>query len=84
MYQTVGVELAPAIAEAMEVPLIRQEIGGKSLNQEMYYSKSDPLDEVEDLFVLLSKVKESFPEVEAVASGAILSNYQRLRVENVC
>ena len=24
------------------------------------------------------------PEVQAVASGAIFSNYQRLRVENIC
>jgi len=28
-------------------------------------------------------VKTQFPEVQAVASGAIFSNYQRLRVENV-
>ena len=84
MYQTVGVELAPLISEAMEVPLIRQEISGKSLNQEMYYSRDDPDDEVEDLFQLLTKVKEQYPDIQAVASGAILSNYQRLRVENVC
>ena len=30
------------------------------------------------------QVKEAHPEVQAVASGAIFSNYQRLRVENVC
>jgi diphthamide synthase (EF-2-diphthine--ammonia ligase) len=29
-------------------------------------------------------IQERYPEVEAVASGAIFSNYQRLRVENVC
>ena len=28
--------------------------------------------------------QKRFPEVTAVSSGAILSNYQRLRVENVC
>lgn len=28
--------------------------------------------------------QEQFPEVKGVASGAILSNYQRTRVENVC
>merc|ERR1719265_1824231 len=41
-------------------------------------------DEVEDLLVLLQEVLEQHPEVEAVSCGAILSNYQRLRVENVC
>lgn len=40
-------------------------------------------DEVEDLYALLSRVKHEMPEVQAVASGAILSTYQRLRVENV-
>ena len=38
---------------------------------------------VEDLYQLLLSVKERFPEVEGVCSGAILSDYQRLRVENV-
>lgn len=33
------------------------------------------IDEVEDLYQLLSKVKEEYPEVNAVASGAIFSNY---------
>lgn len=32
MYQTVGVEMAPLIAQAMETPLVRQQITGKSLN----------------------------------------------------
>jgi diphthamide synthase (EF-2-diphthine--ammonia ligase) len=32
-------------------------------------------DEVEDLYSLLVKVKQQFPEVQAVASGAIFSNY---------
>ena len=57
----------------------------------MYYEKATEnkeesldIDEVEDLFELLSMVKEQYPDVQAVASGAILSNYQRLRVENVC
>lgn len=36
-----------------------------------------------DAAVLLAN-KGRFPEVRGVASGAILSNYQRTRVENVC
>lgn len=41
-------------------------------------------DEVEDLFALLAFVKQRLPDVQAVASGAIASDYQRLRVEHVC
>jgi diphthine-ammonia ligase len=40
-------------------------------------------DEVEDLYRLLSKVKKLFPEVKGVSCGAILSDYQRNRLENV-
>lgn len=41
-------------------------------------------DEVEDLYELLRDVKARFPGVTGVACGAILSSYQRLRVETVC
>jgi Predicted ATPases of PP-loop superfamily len=41
-------------------------------------------DEVEDLLELLSKVKEEYPTVEGVSTGAILSTYQRTRIESVC
>lgn len=33
---------------------------------------------------LLVTVKRAHPEVNAVSCGAIFSDYQRLRVENVC
>ena len=39
---------------------------------------------MEDLFELIKKAIESCPEITAVASGAIFSDYQRIRVENVC
>ena len=41
-------------------------------------------DEVEDLRALLAAVVAKMPSVRAVTSGAILSDYQRLRVEAVC
>ena len=41
-------------------------------------------DEVEDLYHLLREVKQKHPEVTGVSCGAIVSNYQRLRLENVC
>ena len=40
-------------------------------------------DEVEDLLALLAYVKQQVPGLQGVASGAIASDYQRLRVENV-
>ncbi|EPS68748.1 hypothetical protein M569_06018, partial [Genlisea aurea] len=41
-------------------------------------------DEVEDMLILLKEVQRHIPSVSAVSSGAIESDYQRLRVENVC
>ena len=40
-------------------------------------------DEVEHLFDLVKKIKEKYPDIEGISSGAILSNYQKIRVENV-
>jgi uncharacterized protein (TIGR00290 family) len=47
-------------------------------------SGAPPPDEVEDLHHLLLAVKSCIPSIAAVCSGAVLSNYQRCRVENVC
>jgi diphthine-ammonia ligase len=68
-----------------QIPLIRKPIKGTSVNQELFYEKSkeEVEDEVEDLFELVKEAKEQY-KIEAVSSGAILSDYQRLRVENVC
>ena len=49
-----------------------------------YDDKASAGDEVEDLRCLLRAVKARFPEIGGVACGAILSDYQRLRVEAVC
>jgi diphthine-ammonia ligase len=50
---------------------------------ELRYRATDG-DEVEDLEILLRAVKSQIPDVGAVSTGAIASDYQRLRVENVC
>ena len=83
MYQTVGSELVEAIATCLELPLVLREISGTAVAQSIDYA-STAGDEVEDLFELLQDVQRKFPEVEAVAAGAVLSTYQRNRVENVC
>ncbi|UZJ52967.1 hypothetical protein CBS101457_002287 [Exobasidium rhododendri] len=92
MYQTVGHDAIHLIAEAMELPLYRTTITGQAINQTSTYGQRlastsshtlDVRDETEDLFTLLRMVKEAQPEINAVSVGAILSNYQRIRVEHV-
>ncbi|XP_078089397.1 diphthine--ammonia ligase [Mustelus asterias] len=82
MYQTVGHEAIELYSEAMGLPLYRRTIQGSSLEIGRDYTKCEG-DEVEDLYHLLKLIKEK-EGVEAVSVGAILSDYQRVRVENVC
>eukprot|EP00656_Telonema_subtile_P006977 TRINITY_DN13253_c0_g1_i1.p1 TRINITY_DN13253_c0_g1~~TRINITY_DN13253_c0_g1_i1.p1 ORF type:complete len:639 (-),score=122.26 TRINITY_DN13253_c0_g1_i1:171-2087(-) len=82
-FQTVGHTVIPAYAECLGVPLFRRETAGRSVNQSLAYEPTEE-DEVEDMLKLLQDVKEAHPEVQAVSSGAVLSNYQRTRVECVC
>ncbi|XP_078419396.1 diphthine--ammonia ligase [Cetorhinus maximus] len=82
MYQTVGHEAIDLYSEAIGLPLYRHTIQGSSLAIGRDYTKCEG-DEVEDLYHLLKLIKEK-KEVEGVSVGAILSDYQRVRVENVC
>ncbi|KAJ4939877.1 hypothetical protein JOQ06_029313 [Pogonophryne albipinna] len=82
MYQTVGHQAIDLYSEAMDLPLYRRTIQGSSLDISRNYSVTEG-DEVEDLYELLKLVKEK-EGVQAVSVGAILSDYQRVRVENVC
>ena len=65
MYQSVGHRAMPYIAEALSVPLIRENIRGMPLKTSLCYEEEhgadleyNPLDEVEDLTRLLTKVKQ--------------------------
>ncbi len=40
-------------------------------------------DEVEDMLQLIAHAQKRHPDLQAVSSGAIASDYQRLRVEHV-
>ncbi|KAK7104737.1 uncharacterized protein [Littorina saxatilis] len=82
MYQTVGHQAIELYAEAMALPLYRHNIQGTALDTDRDYLPQEA-DEVEDLYQLLSKIQGEM-EIEAVAVGAILSDYQRVRVESVC
>ncbi|KAI1300379.1 hypothetical protein EDD11_006223 [Mortierella claussenii] len=83
MYQTVGHDVIHLYKECLDLPLYRQEIKGLPIEQGSDYVVTEQ-DETEDLFELLQRAKAAHPDLEAVSVGAILSNYQRIRVENVC
>ncbi|QLQ82348.1 hypothetical protein HG537_0H01090 [Torulaspora globosa] len=84
MFQTVGHDIVSQYDRCAGVPLFRQQIKyASSRNLEMNYTLTLE-DEIEDLYFLLAKVKKELPDVEAVSVGAILSSYQRTRVEDVC
>uniref|UniRef100_V5EZ25 Diphthine--ammonia ligase n=1 Tax=Kalmanozyma brasiliensis (strain GHG001) TaxID=1365824 RepID=V5EZ25_KALBG len=91
MYQTVGHDAVHLVAEAMGLPLYRRIIKGTAVNQRSEYgsrtasssTSSSTEDETEDLYHLLADVKAHHPDIQAVSVGAILSNYQRVRVEHV-
>ncbi|KAF7352671.1 Diphthine--ammonia ligase [Mycena venus] len=89
MYQTVGQDAIELVARALDVPLYRRVISGHALEQGSEYGARNSAsgtvgDETEDLYALLSTVKSKHPDIEGVSVGAILSNYQRVRVEHVC
>ncbi|KAJ6628758.1 hypothetical protein B0H10DRAFT_2259637, partial [Mycena sp. CBHHK59/15] len=89
MYQTVGQDAIELVASALDVPLYRRVISGHAVEQGSEYGARNgkngiPGDETEDLYALLSTVKSHHPDIEGVSVGAILSNYQRVRVEHVC
>eukprot|EP01127_Copromyxa_protea_P021393 TRINITY_DN7347_c0_g1_i1.p1 TRINITY_DN7347_c0_g1~~TRINITY_DN7347_c0_g1_i1.p1 ORF type:complete len:654 (+),score=124.44 TRINITY_DN7347_c0_g1_i1:55-2016(+) len=87
MYQTVATDVVVAYSACMGLPLYRLQIPDqlKIAESGLQYNLSAPeVNEVEILYTLLYKVKQAHPELNAIVSGAILSNYQRLRVEHVC
>lgn len=93
MYQTVGHEVIPLYAGATGLPLYRQEIRGDagSSGKDYHHARGgaeegdgdDDDDETESMVPLLRAVVAAHPEVDAVCAGAILSTYQRTRVESV-
>ena len=90
MYQTAGHGLMPLYSNALGLPVFRQEISGSAFNPSKVYDcavdmQNDPqrVDETEDLMPLLRKILQRYPHANAVCSGAILSSYQRTRIESV-
>ncbi|KIW17771.1 hypothetical protein PV08_04966 [Exophiala spinifera] len=86
MYQTVGYSVIPLYSQCLGIPLYRREITGTAVQTGRYYDSGHDqksLDETEDLALLLQDVLKEHPEANALCSGAILSTYQRTRVESV-
>lgn len=82
MYQTVGSEVAILLGQCLGVPFFAFKTACKTVNKKLGYEESAG-DEVEDLFKALQSVKDKI-DYAGVSSGAILSTYQKNRVENVC
>lgn len=97
MYQTVGHTIVPLYEQALGLPLYRRQISGTAVNSDKDYRPMKPVsaygnatntessqeDETESLLLLLEEVKAAQPDANAVSSGAILSTYQRTRIESV-
>ena len=86
MYQTVGSEAAAGVAECLGVPFFSAVRAGDAVTQALDYGAAAvPGDEVETMHALLRAVRERHGVAfDAVVSGAILSTYQKTRVESVC
>lgn len=88
MYQTIGHNIIPLYEEALDLPLYRGAIVGDAVDKAQTYTHDaanatmQP-DEIESLTSLLQRVMAHHPEANAVSTGAILSTYQRTRIESV-
>lgn len=88
MYQTIGHRVIPLYEQALRLPLYRAPITGGAVDTSRIYG-DEPVsserdgDETESLVPLLKRIMKDHPEADAVSAGAILSTYQRTRIENV-
>lgn len=71
MFHTPTIDLVDLQAESMKIPLIKQ------------VTKGEKEVELEDLKKALQTAKKKY-NIEGIVTGALFSNYQRDRVENIC
>ncbi|KAF2433408.1 adenine nucleotide alpha hydrolases-like protein, partial [Tothia fuscella] len=93
MYQTVGHSIIPLYSEVLGIPLYREPIVGSAANDSREYAPNEAqksktlgsgeVDETESLIPLLERIKNAHPNANAISTGAILSTYQRTRIESV-
>jgi len=92
MYQSAATDQVAVYAKCFGAPMyrspltagIRPQDDALLLQQPATVTSIEQIDEVELLYTLLHRVKKDVPDLGGVVSGAILSNYQRLRIEHVC
>lgn len=70
MFHVPNIHLAPLISQALEIPLLQAETPGEKE------------EELKDLKNALSKLKEK--GIAAIFTGAIASQYQRSRIDQLC
>ena len=83
LIQSVGSKYVKTIAQAMDVPYIGIPTKGIATQKELYIEEIDINDETHDLFTLIQNAKQKF-KLDGIISGAIESDYQRLRIEFIC
>ncbi|CCU76242.1 unnamed protein product [Blumeria hordei] len=97
MYQTVGHTVIPLYEEALGIPLYRWPISGIAVDTGTTYgmtgthdeshitqtNQESIVEETESLIPLLKWVMRENPSANALCTGAILSTYQRTRVEAI-
>lgn len=71
MFHTPNIEMTKLQAESMNTPLVEQVTNGEEGH------------ELKDLERGLKRAKESY-HIEGIVTGALFSDYQRTRIENVC
>lgn len=83
---TRGRAVCTALGYALDAPAPASATAAAAAAEDTGTGDAPPseLDEVEDLALLLGECVRRFPRANAVVCGAVLSHYQRLRVEAVC
>lgn len=71
MFHTPSISKVKKQAEVMQIPLIIQK------------TKGEKEEELKDLEKAIRKAKEKY-KIKGVVSGALASNYQKSRIENIC
>jgi len=71
MFHTPNIKLVKSQAKIMNLPLITQKTKGKKE------------EELRDLEKAIKRAKRRF-KIETIVSGALASNYQKSRIENIC
>lgn len=82
MYQTIGHNVIPLYSETLDRPLYRYDISGHASCTRTDYEPT-PSDETERIQEMLCLIINNHPECNAVSTGAIMSDYQRTRIESV-